>query len=325
MGSHNSASLGFGCASLFGLGSKSERRSVLEFAYDNGIRHFDVAPIYGLGQAESELGEFAAAHRDISIGTKFGLNLTAVGRFAGVVQPPVRKLLRARPGLNKAARKSGNTGTGGSLGKRLYTPGDYSPANARKSLHNSLKALRTNTIDFLFLHEPAGALGPHHQGLADVLDAEIQRGSIREWGPAGDLSMSDPDVAALARRATAMQFPYDLLSGVRGPEATAQQKTVTFGFLADALPGVTDILSRDQRLLAECSALLNADLKDARMVVHLLVRDAVTRNGADKVLYSSTSRRHLESVCAAARVPLPNERRVADAIRAAAVDDRIRA
>ena len=36
---------------------------LLEAAYDAGIRHFDVAPMYGYGEAESCLGEFRARHQ----------------------------------------------------------------------------------------------------------------------------------------------------------------------------------------------------------------------------------------------------------------------
>ena len=109
MRSQHSAALGFGCASLFGLSTRSERRAILECAYDNGIRHFDVAPIYGLGQAEAELADFIDGRDDVSIGTKFGLNLTALGRVAGAVQPPVRRLLRSRRSVNRALKKGASS------------------------------------------------------------------------------------------------------------------------------------------------------------------------------------------------------------------------
>ena len=88
---------------------------------------------------------------------------------------------------------------------------------------------------------------------------------------------------------------------------------------------VTAALSRDQRLLSECNELLNADLKDTETVAKLLVRDAITRSGADTVLYSTTSKKHLESTCAAALTPLTNEQKVADVVRQSATKPEVEA
>ena len=55
--------LGYGCSSLMGALGQKESLALLEAAYDAGVRHFDVAPLYGFGQAEGCLGEFLARHR----------------------------------------------------------------------------------------------------------------------------------------------------------------------------------------------------------------------------------------------------------------------
>src|SRR6185503_14619010 len=56
--------LGFGCASLMRVPSRREREALLGEAFEQGIRHFDVARMYGLGAAESELGRFARGRRE---------------------------------------------------------------------------------------------------------------------------------------------------------------------------------------------------------------------------------------------------------------------
>jgi D-threo-aldose 1-dehydrogenase len=48
--------LGFGCAALMGRGERHAQR-LLETAFDAGIRHFDLAPLYGQGDAEKALEE----------------------------------------------------------------------------------------------------------------------------------------------------------------------------------------------------------------------------------------------------------------------------
>ena len=66
--------LGFGCASIMGATNRRDSLKLLETAYDAGIRHFDVAPMYGYGEAESCLGEFLQRHPgQITITTKYGI------------------------------------------------------------------------------------------------------------------------------------------------------------------------------------------------------------------------------------------------------------
>jgi aryl-alcohol dehydrogenase-like predicted oxidoreductase len=50
------------------------RLRLLEAAFDQGVRHFDTAPLYGMGLAEEVLSIFARGRRsDITITSKFGL------------------------------------------------------------------------------------------------------------------------------------------------------------------------------------------------------------------------------------------------------------
>src|SRR6266404_3802067 len=65
--------LGFGCARLTAQ-PRQAALSVLQAACAQGITHFDVARVYGLGWAEGILGEFLKGKRDrVTITTKFGL------------------------------------------------------------------------------------------------------------------------------------------------------------------------------------------------------------------------------------------------------------
>ncbi|MFX6040902.1 aldo/keto reductase, partial [Acinetobacter baumannii] len=58
-----SGRLGFGCAPMLGRVGRKDSLRALAIAYDNGIRHFDVARSYGFGEAEALLGEFLAGKR----------------------------------------------------------------------------------------------------------------------------------------------------------------------------------------------------------------------------------------------------------------------
>ena len=67
---------------------------MLDVAYDSGIAHFDLAPIYGLGLSEREIAPFIRGRREaITLTTKFGIDPSPLGRLAGRVQRPVRTAL----------------------------------------------------------------------------------------------------------------------------------------------------------------------------------------------------------------------------------------
>ena len=101
------SSLGFGCAQLMRISSTKHRQRILHAAYDAGIRHFDVARMYGLGAAEGELGQFAQSKRDqLVLATKFGIDINPRGGLAARSQGMARRLIALFPALRKVARRS---------------------------------------------------------------------------------------------------------------------------------------------------------------------------------------------------------------------------
>jgi D-threo-aldose 1-dehydrogenase len=299
---------------VYRLPSRRDRRAALEAAYESGIRHFDVAPIYGLGLAERELADFIAKRADVSVATKFGIRPTRAGRLVGVVQRPARRALQATDNQS-LDRGSGSRRVRHATERMLYVGHDFSVANARRALTASLRTLRVERIDYFFLHEPAGVLPDHYLDVVEYLERERCRGVIGDWGPAGALSHMDANLTSLSAHATAHQFPYDLIGGCGGPRPQPGQATITFGFISLALPRVRALLAGNPILRQQCSELLDADLQDQRTVIRLLVRNAVTHNGFSTVLMSSTKVVNIKAVCQAAAAPLRNEAEVSSKIR----------
>src|ERR1035437_1125675 len=94
--------LGFGCSSLMGAMGRKQSLAILESAFDAGIRHFDVAPMYGFGQAESCLGEFLSRHRaDVTVTTKYGIPPAKHQGLISVARSIARPLVKALPGLKR--------------------------------------------------------------------------------------------------------------------------------------------------------------------------------------------------------------------------------
>ena len=70
--------IGFGCVQLSSFRSASQALKSLKSAFDQGIRWFDTAPLYGQGYSELLLGKFlkslpASERRAVLVTSKFGL------------------------------------------------------------------------------------------------------------------------------------------------------------------------------------------------------------------------------------------------------------
>lgn len=165
--------LAFGCAPVMGKIGRRAALRAMALAFEQGVTHFDVARSYGFGEAERVLGEFAADRRDrITIATKFGI---APARNAGLlrfVKPLVRSVVRHVPGAGSLVR---------SASRQALAHGRYDLASAQASFGESLRQLRTDHVDILFVHEPAPSdeLGPE---LLDYVERLRKAGRIRAWG-----------------------------------------------------------------------------------------------------------------------------------------------
>ena len=170
--------LGFGMAPLGGLYSPvtdEQAATVLAHAWDLGIRYYDVAPLYGYGQAEQRLGRLLQQHpRD-----EFVIS-TKVGRLLY----PLAEVL-ADPALDRDFQRLGSvTGIGGETdGEDLndwYYRGvpdvrpvyDYSYDAIMRSVESSLKRTGLPRLDILWIHDPdthwEQAIGGAYPALAEL-------------------------------------------------------------------------------------------------------------------------------------------------------------
>ena len=82
--------LTFGCGAVGGLMTKGEagdQDRAVAWARDNGINHFDTAPLYGDGASEKNLGRALGRNRDgIIVSTKIRLSADDRGDLAGVIR-----------------------------------------------------------------------------------------------------------------------------------------------------------------------------------------------------------------------------------------------
>jgi aryl-alcohol dehydrogenase-like predicted oxidoreductase len=172
-----SSRLGFGCGSVMGRVGRAQSLRAIAAACDAGINHFDVARLYGYGEAEALLGEALRGRRDrVVLASKFGLVPTRAAVALRGLKPLVQALVARVPGVRPLIRAAVGT---------ARTAGGLTAAAAEASLHESLRALNTDYLDILFLHDGAAAdLTPE---LVGFFETQIAAGTIRAWGVASGI------------------------------------------------------------------------------------------------------------------------------------------
>ena len=162
----------FGTGSLHHLTSARSRRALLEAAVEHGFTHFDTAPIYGFGSSERDLAPVLSAEPRLTVATKVGLYPPGGGEQS-------RAAVLARKVLGK-----------------LYSPlsrvhVDLSVKRAEASLDASLKRLRRERLDILFIHGPDFALIETEEWHR-WLERERERGRLLTFGIAGAITRIEP-------------------------------------------------------------------------------------------------------------------------------------
>jgi D-threo-aldose 1-dehydrogenase len=298
--------LGFGSANLFHLPSAAQRAQVLRAAYDAGVRHFDVAPMYGLGLAESEIGRFARGRRDaITIATKFGIAPTRLARGVGRGQRPARRILKALPALRSQAQEKAAGPQSGPAGALLYSVEGYHPAAARKSLERSLRALDTEYVDLLLLHDPAPA-SVRSEDVRCCLEDACTAGLIRSWGLAGEMAPCLRIAADFTAGLPVLQVRDNVwMRSPRSVPATVDG-VITFGILGRALARLLRYLDAHPQERARWTELTGTDCGNPEQVAFLLLAAALRVNSTGIVLFS-TIRPHriLQAVDAAQMAAAP--------------------
>ena len=296
--------VGFGCAGLFRIPSPVTRRRTLDRAFELGFRHFDVAPMYGLGLAEPELGSMIQRRREsVTIATKFGIAVTPLGALAGRFQSPVRQVLEGNRSLGNAVKTSGSTPTSGLMGKMLYRSLPYNAKSAREELERSLRYLRTDYIDLFMLHQPpieAGVLTPE---LLQFLERQKERGTIREWGVAGDYTDDAAEILSAFRESPLLQVRDDALSPHKTQLMEGGRATITFGALARPLALLKRFFDQYPKEAGPWSEATGIDVTADGNLCGALIEIALQRNRGGPILVTTSNIEHLESLATIAGQP----------------------
>ena len=291
-GGIRAASLGYGCATLFRASDPAQRSRLLRAAYDAGIRHFDVAPLYGLGRAEPELGNFTRFHRsEVTIATKFGIRPTRVARGLAYVQRPARRTFESKPAIRNQARAHAAASS-----RLLYDRSGYDASGARRSLQRSLRALKTDYVDLLLLHDPLPG-SVRTDDVSSFLEDARTAGLVRSWGIAGAPDTSGA-VAQSFPWVPVLQLPDDIFvqSLRRAPAASAY---ITFGVISRALPRIVRHVTADEPTRLRWKKIVGLDCGDSDVTSSFLLQSALQANSSGVVLFGTTRLSHIRTAATA--------------------------
>jgi D-threo-aldose 1-dehydrogenase len=169
--------LGFGAAPLGNMFRdipEDEALATVDAAWNDGIRYFDNAPFYGAGLAEIRMGEALAARPrdDYVISTK-------VGR---IILDEIEDV---------SARDLGEKGDVFQFGRPNRIVNDYSEDATLRSIEDSLKRLKTDRIEIVWVHDVAqdfygdewlSMFESARKGAFKALDRLRDEGVIKAWG-----------------------------------------------------------------------------------------------------------------------------------------------
>ncbi len=224
--------LGFGTAPLGNMYRnipEEEAIATVDAAWESGIRYFDAAPLYGAGLAEMRLGEaLSKRNRD-----EYVLS-TKVGR---VISDELE---------DTSSRDMGEKGGLFEFGRKNKIINDYSADATLRSVEQSLNRLKTDRLDFVYIHDVAqdfygdewvGQFESARTGAFRVLTRLREEGVIKGWGLGVnrvepieimlELEEAKPDVSLLAGRYTLLDHERALQRVM--PEAVKHNMDIVVG------------------------------------------------------------------------------------------------
>jgi D-threo-aldose 1-dehydrogenase len=275
--------------------------SILEAAWDGGIRSFDTAPHYGLGLAERRLGAF----------------LQTKPRESYVLSTKAGRLLRPNPGGED--RQDDENFAVPATTRRVWDP---TPAGVRASLEESLTRMGLDRVDILYLHDPQSydleegiriglpaCAALREEGLVDAVG--VGSGNLPALEAAARTGI--PDLLMAAGRYTLLEQP--LATQVipdcrRHGIGVACASVFNSGLLAsDTVPSVAyyeyapappEAIARAQRLASVCA---EHGVRLPTAALHFPLREPVVRT----VVTSAMEPDQIRETIARMAEPVPDE------------------
>lgn len=201
--------IGLGTANLH-HSNRYQRYEILKASIDIGITHFDTARLYGNGICEKTLGNYFSqtTRQSLTIATKVGFDVSNVKQFFPIGAKVYAKV----------------------FGLSQQKP-NYSIEACERSLNDSLKALKSEWVDILFLHEPLLASRSQIDLLLPWFKLQQSLGKARYIGLAGDNLIGSDIYEQIGTQFDVIQTNFDKGENLLNVNKKSQ---IQYGFFRDS-------------------------------------------------------------------------------------------
>lgn len=276
--------LGYGCSSLMGALGRRGSLALLEAAYDAGIRHFDVAPMYGYGEAEACVGEFRQRHRDeITITTKYGIPPARNSALLGIARRIAGPLVQHVPALKQRLSRAASA-VAAPTEKASFTA-----EQARASLERSLVALKTDRIDAWLLHD-AEADDLRDDGLLRFLEDSVAKGILGTFGVGSDRNQVEALLRERAGYCRVLQYQWSIRDEAIAPGGPFR---IHHRALTDNFRTLHAALITDSERCWRWSDEVGVDLDDRGILAAVMLKASFVFNPDSIVLVSTKNPNHI--------------------------------
>jgi D-threo-aldose 1-dehydrogenase len=276
--------LGYGCSSVMGGLGRKESLAILEGAFDAGIRHFDVAPMYGYGEAEGCLGEFLQRRPgQVTVTTKYGIPGAKNRPLMSLARTLARPVVKRLPGLKQRLSRA----SGAAVPEARAT---FTAAQARESLERSLLALRVGCIDIWLLHE-VESQDLADDGLLRLLEDMVAAGKVGTFGIGSEAGKVAKLLELRPEYCQTLQYEWSVLD----PEVTGGTAfRIHHRALTNHFRELHAALVANPGTCKRWSESVGLDLNSAEMLASLMLKASLVMNPESVILFSSKRREHIE-------------------------------
>jgi D-threo-aldose 1-dehydrogenase len=291
----STTNLGFGCAGILRLPTRRTRQYLLKTAVEEGITHFDLARIYGLGTAEGIVGCLLKSFGDrITLATKFGLSYETPFQFSLKTQTLARWLLNWSPAIkNKINRLTSRAVPSPPL---PAINKNYSIDEMERSLNLSLQQLQTDFLDLFFIHAPAiNDFIPN--GMGEALQQLKRSGKIGAFGISANRADAEhflrtrPDICG-----EAIQYHYSILTIGSESHPLHHAFTAMIGVVEKAHHQLCKYLSANKAFRNSWSYKLGIDLGIRENVGIIILAVALVSNPKGMVVFFTSNAERLRHI-----------------------------
>jgi D-threo-aldose 1-dehydrogenase len=278
--------LGYGCSSLMGGMGRKESLAILETAYDAGVHHFDVAPLYGYGEAEGCLGEFMQRHPgQITVTTKYGLPPAGGRSLMSAARSLARPVVKLLPGLKRRLA---------SVAGKVTPPAEqasFTPAQAKESLDRSLANLRVPRIDVWLLHE-VEAHNLNDDGLLRLLEDQVAAGTIGTFGVGSEAAKVGELLRLRPEYCPTLQYEWSVLDAKEHPVGAFR---IHHRALTNNFRSLHAALLQQPEICRRWSDETATDLRSPELLAKLMLKAALEMNPQSIILFSSRRPEHIRA------------------------------